>query len=44
MTAVLFINMPLRCEEDIVKAHILDLKHMSPDELERGMRERKTAE
>ena len=35
VAAVSYINIPERYEEEIVKAHISDLKHMSTDELKK---------
>ena len=35
-----YIDTPLRCKEEIIKAYISDLKYMSMDELERGLKER----
>ena len=35
------INIPVGCKEEIVKAYIVDLKHINEDKLERGLKEKR---
>ena len=40
VAAATYLNIPLRCQEQIIKAFILDLKHMSRVELEKVLKEK----
>ena len=44
VTTVLCVNTSLRKEEEIIKVHILNMEHMSTNELERKLKKKEEVE